>query len=97
VVLGKAKVISYEDLAKARAERGAKDAAKLKGTRKRGRKHKSAAPEADASEPKVRVARTSRVLETASMFNDANEGSSGCSSNGDDIKSPHEELSEIRP
>jgi hypothetical protein len=41
VVLGKGKVISYEDLEKARADRAAKDAAKAKGKGKRGRKPKS--------------------------------------------------------
>jgi hypothetical protein len=48
VVLGKAKVMSYEDIEEARKKRAAKDAKKGKG--KRGRKRKSAALEAD--EPK---------------------------------------------
>jgi len=45
IVLGKAKVMSYEDLEEARAKRAAKDAAKAKGKGKRGRKSKSAVPE----------------------------------------------------
>ncbi len=49
VVLGKAKVMSYEDLAAKRAEREAKDQAKVEGKGKRGRKRKSPV-EADASE-----------------------------------------------
>src|SRR5450432_2328611 len=48
VVLGKAKVMSYEDIEEARAKRAAKDAAKGKG--KRGRKRKSTTQEADESE-----------------------------------------------
>jgi hypothetical protein len=48
VVLGKAKVMSYEDLEEARAKRAEKEAAKeAKGKGKRGRKPKSAAPEAE--------------------------------------------------
>jgi hypothetical protein len=50
-VLGKAKVISYEDLEEARAKRVAKDAAKeakeANGKGKRGRKRKSGTPEAE--------------------------------------------------
>lgn len=41
VVLGKAKVISYNDLVAKRAEREAKEQNKAKGKRKRGRKRKS--------------------------------------------------------
>jgi hypothetical protein len=49
VVLGKAKVMSYEDLEEARAKRAEKEAAKeAKGKRKRGQKRKNAEPEADA-------------------------------------------------
>jgi hypothetical protein len=48
VVLGKAKVMSYEDIEEARTKRAAKDAAKGKG--KRGRKRKSTTQEADESE-----------------------------------------------
>jgi hypothetical protein len=49
VVVGKAKVMSFEDIEVARAARAAKDAIKGKG--KRGRKRKSAAHEAE--EPEV--------------------------------------------
>jgi hypothetical protein len=49
VVLGKAKVMSYEDIEEARKKRAAKDATKGKG--KRGRKLKSAALEAGEPEP----------------------------------------------
>lgn len=63
LVLGKAKVMSYEDLEEARAKRAAKDAAKAKGKGKRGPKPKSAAPEADALEPKAKVVRTSEAPE----------------------------------
>ena len=48
VVLGKAKVMSFEDIEVARAARAAKEVIKSKG--KRGRKRKSAAPEADEPE-----------------------------------------------
>jgi hypothetical protein len=48
VVLGKAKVMSYEDLEEARAKRAEKEAAKeAKGKGKRGRKPKSAVSEAE--------------------------------------------------
>src|SRR5437763_2488079 len=58
VVLGKAKVMSYEDLEEARAKRAEKEAAKkAKGKGRRGRKRKSATTEPDASEPKAKVAR----------------------------------------
>jgi hypothetical protein len=49
VVLGKAKVMSFEDIEVARATRAAKEVIKGKG--KRGRKRKSAALEADGPEP----------------------------------------------
>ena len=49
VVLGKAKVMSYEDIEEARIKRAAKDATKGKG--KRGRKRKSIELEADKPEP----------------------------------------------
>ena len=52
VVLGKAKVMSFEDIEEARAKRAAKEAIKGKG--KRGRKRKIAALEAEpVLEPKV--------------------------------------------
>jgi hypothetical protein len=60
-----AKVMSYEDLEEARAKSAAKDAAEAKGKGKRGRKRKSPAPEADALEPKAKVARMSEAPEPA--------------------------------
>jgi hypothetical protein len=53
VVLGKGKVMSYEDLEKARADRAAKDAAKVKGKGKRGRKPKSAPKAEEATTGKA--------------------------------------------
>ena len=53
VVLGTAKVMSYEDIEEARAKRTAKDA--LKGKGKRGRKRKSAADQPEP-EPEPQVA-----------------------------------------
>jgi hypothetical protein len=51
IVLGKAKVMSFEDIEVARAARAAKDV--IKGWGKRGRKRKSATQEADEPEPEV--------------------------------------------
>jgi hypothetical protein len=65
MVVGKAKVMSYEDIEEARAKRAAKEQAKAKGKGKRGRKRKSPALEADAPEPKARVARMSEAPEPA--------------------------------
>lgn len=48
VVLGKAKVMSYEDIEEARAKRAAKEI--MKGRAKRGRKRKSSALETDEPE-----------------------------------------------
>ena len=58
VVLGKAKVMSFEDIEVARAARAAKEVIKGKG--KRGRKRKSAAleaeePETEADEPELEL------------------------------------------
>jgi hypothetical protein len=66
LVLGKAKVMSYEDLEEARAKRVIKDAAKeAKGKGKRGRKRQSTVLEAEAEEPEpepnAKMARTSRA------------------------------------
>jgi hypothetical protein len=62
VVLGKAKVMSYEDLKEARTKRAEKEAAKeTKGKGKRGRKRKAAGPEAEA-ELTAKVARMSKAL-----------------------------------
>jgi hypothetical protein len=55
IVLGKAKVMSFEDIEVARAARAAKEV--IKGKEKRGRKRKSAALEADEPEPEPEVAR----------------------------------------
>jgi hypothetical protein len=63
IVLGKAKVMSYEDLQNTQAKRAEREKAivdKLKV--KRSRKRKSAAPE---EPPASKVARTSEVLERA--------------------------------
>ena len=58
VVLGKAKVMSFEDIEVARAARATKEVIKGKG--KRGRKRKSAALEADEPEPEPEVARAAK-------------------------------------
>ena len=64
LVLGKAKVISYEDLEVARENRAAKDKVKAgKGKGKGSRKRKCAAPE--AAEPSAKVVRTSTVRKAA--------------------------------
>jgi hypothetical protein len=56
VVLGKAKVMSYEDLEEARAKRAARDQnAAKKGTR--GRKRRNQTPEAEEPEYRAPVAR----------------------------------------
>ena len=63
VVLGKAKVMSFEDLGEARAKRDAKEKA-IASKGKRGRKRKSPAleeAEADPSAPKDKVVRMSEV------------------------------------
>ena len=63
VVLGKAKVMRFEDIEVPRAARAAKEVIKSKG--KRGRKRKSAAPEADESEsnePEQEVAHATKVV-----------------------------------
>lgn len=66
LVLGKAKVMSYEDLEEARAKRVVKESTQAaKGKGKRGRKRKRATPEADASEPKVKVVWISNAPESA--------------------------------
>ena len=60
VVLGKAKVMSYEDLNEARAKRSAKEKATA-GKGKRSRKRKSPASEAGVLEPKTKVVRMSEA------------------------------------
>ena len=65
VVLGKAKVMSYEDIEEARAKRAAKEQAAA-GKGKRGRKRKSPAEEAGAPESaKAKVARMGEASEPA--------------------------------
>ncbi|KAF2681185.1 hypothetical protein K458DRAFT_444754 [Lentithecium fluviatile CBS 122367] len=66
LVLGKAKVMGYEELKEAREKRVEKDAGqKAKGKGKRGRKCMSAVPEADTAEPKTKVTRMSKEPEPA--------------------------------
>jgi hypothetical protein len=76
LVLGKAKVMSYEDLEEARAKRVVKDAAKAaKGKGKRGRKRKGATPEAEEAADKVKRGRKrkSAVLEAEAEAEEAEE------------------------
>jgi hypothetical protein len=62
LVLGKAKVMGYEELVEAREKRAEKDAAlRAKGKGKRGRKRTSAVLEADAAEPKTKAARMTKA------------------------------------
>jgi hypothetical protein len=66
VVLGKAKVMSYEDLEEARAKCAAKEEAKATASKgKRGRKRKSLPEPASAPESEVKVARMSEASEPA--------------------------------
>jgi hypothetical protein len=66
LVLGKAKVMSYEDLKVAREARAAKDKVKAgKGKGNGSRKRKCAALEADMAEPNAKVVRTSTVRKEA--------------------------------
>ena len=66
LVLGKAKVMSYEDLEEARAKRIVKEAARAaKGKGKRGRKSKSSPPEAE--EDTVETARRGRKRKSAEL------------------------------
>ncbi|USP74831.1 transposase [Curvularia clavata] len=63
LVLGKAKVMGYEELVEAREKRVEKDAAqKAKGQGKRGRKRTSAVLEADKAEPNTKARRIARKL-----------------------------------
>jgi hypothetical protein len=52
-VVGKAKVMRYEDIEVARAKRAEKEEAKAKGKGRRGRKRKSTGQEADTEEPEA--------------------------------------------
>jgi hypothetical protein len=66
LVLGKAKVMGYEELVEAREKRVEKEAAqKAKGKRKRGRKRTSTAVEGDTAEPKTKATRVTEELEPA--------------------------------
>ncbi|KAF5852433.1 hypothetical protein GGP41_007835 [Bipolaris sorokiniana] len=63
VVLGKAKVMSYEDLEEARAKRAAKEKVVAeRGKAKRGRKREVAQPDSYELEPTIQVARMSEVV-----------------------------------
>lgn len=67
LILGRAKVIGYDELKEAREKRAeAEVATKAKGKRKRGRKRTNAALEADAAEPKqpkaTRVGKARKLL-----------------------------------
>lgn len=64
LVLGKAKVMSYEDLEEARAKRAAKDAAKAKGKGTRGRKRKSPTTVDDRADRPFKAARKREVPES---------------------------------
>jgi hypothetical protein len=64
LVLGTAKVMGYEELQDARAKRAETEAAKATiAKEKRGRKRKMASTEADAIEPKRKVARAREGLQ----------------------------------
>jgi REP element-mobilizing transposase RayT len=64
LILGRAKVMGYDELKEAREKRAATEAAtKAKGKGKRGRKRTNAAAEADAAEPKSKAARLSETQE----------------------------------
>jgi multidrug resistance efflux pump len=63
LVLGAAKVMGYEELQNARARRAEMEAAKATQAKgKRGRKRTNASLEADATEPKRKVARAREEL-----------------------------------
>ncbi|OBT81120.1 hypothetical protein VE02_10223 [Pseudogymnoascus sp. 03VT05] len=66
LVLGKAKVMSYEDLVEARAKRAGKEAAKeAKGNGKRGRKCKSATPDEAITDKAKRGQKRKRAMPKA--------------------------------
>jgi hypothetical protein len=70
LVLGKAKVMGYEELVEAREKRAEKEAAwKVRGKGKRGQKRTSAAPEADAEKPKTKATRVTKKLKSATTMN----------------------------
>ncbi|KAH6666720.1 hypothetical protein B0J14DRAFT_705200 [Halenospora varia] len=90
IVLGKAKVMSFEDIKVARAARAAKEVIKGKG--KRGRKHKSAALEAD--EPEADKPETEAEPEVAHT---AKEVINGRGKRGRKRKSAAQEADEPEP
>lgn len=66
LILGRAKVMGYDELKQAREKRAETEAAtKAKGKGKRGRKRTNAAPEADVEEPKPKAARMSEARKSA--------------------------------
>ena len=66
LVLGKAKVMGYEELVEAREKRAEKDATqKAKGKGKRGRKRTNVVVEDNAAEPKIKARRVTEELELA--------------------------------
>jgi len=60
-VLGKAKVMSFEDIEVARAARAAKDA--VKGKEKRGRKRKKTAPDEAEPDPEPETAHATKQID----------------------------------
>lgn len=74
LVLGKARVVSYEDLVEARAERMKKETAK-KDTKqeKRGRKRKIDTMEADSSQPTAKTIRMTETPKLVSVQGDMSE------------------------
>jgi hypothetical protein len=66
LVLGKAKIMGYDELMEAREKRAEKDAAQeAKGKGKRGRKRTSAAVEDDIAKPKTKTTRVTEEPEPA--------------------------------
>jgi hypothetical protein len=97
VVLGKAKVMSFEDIEAARAARAAKEVIKSKG--KRGRKRKSAAletdePETETEEPEAEGPEAEPELEVARA---AKEAINGRGKRGRKRKSAAQEADEPEP
>lgn len=66
LVLGKARVVSYEDLVEARAERAKKEAAQKEGQNdRRDRKRKNNASEADSPPRNAKTTRMTEAVEPA--------------------------------
>jgi hypothetical protein len=76
VVLGKAKVMSFEELAAKRAERDAKEQAKAEGKGKRGRKPKTA-PEAEDTAGKRETWQEAQECRIRGRYAGVREGQSG--------------------